>query len=77
MHEHNKCNHIYGFGSPHDGEGALRHCVICDVIYCEICKKEWGQSMARWAWYPSATTIYSYPPVWSTASNVPVTHAHG
>ena len=36
MHEHDVCEH------------ELKYCKICDVVYCENCKKEWKYYIA---WY--------------------------
>ena len=29
MHEHNECEH------------EIKYCKVCDICYCEKCKKEW------------------------------------
>ena len=51
MHEHYGCRH------------ELKHCEICDVIYCEKCGKEWGTHNhyhAKWIWNPYEVTISPY-----------------
>jgi hypothetical protein len=33
MHEHCECKH------------ELKHCPVCDVVYCTKCGKEWGKTV--------------------------------
>lgn len=40
-HNHCHCNH------------ELKHCEICDVVYCTKCSKEWKQDWAYTWTYPS------------------------
>ena len=43
-HEHCGCNHN------------LKHCRVCNVVYCTICGKEWGRNhyWNDYYWYTSA-----------------------
>lgn len=55
MHEHNACAHF------------LHYCAHCDVVYCTLCKREWGQR-------PWGVITYPWTTVTGTASdNVPYT----
>jgi hypothetical protein len=62
MHEHNIC-------LQHN----FKYCTICDIVYCENCKKEWVKK----------ATMYSitYNQPWITDGTVitldsPVSHTH-
>jgi hypothetical protein len=58
MHEHNVCEH------------EIKYCKVCDVVYCEKCKKQWysynityNQYSTTWigdGTYPGITTINSH-----------------
>lgn len=63
MHEH-ICKH------------ELKHCPVCDVVYCEKCGREWGKESIKW--YPY-TTYPNYPTItWSVDTGTPtaVSHVH-
>ena len=53
MHNHDKCKH------------ELKYCDICDVVYCEKCKKEWHKNTLTitspdTTWVPEHPFTYTY-----------------
>jgi len=71
MHDH-CCNHN------------LKHCPVCDVVYCDKCKKEWGQNKATPWWIYIPQTYYPYTITATSTDNVTGTsvvqddtHIHG
>ena len=59
MHEHNECEHKN-----------LKYCKKCDVVYCEDCKREWGNT----TW----TYTSSYPiPCDITYTDIPFSSYYG
>lgn len=54
MHEHNHCHH------------ELKHCSICNVVYCTKCGKEWGGTN----WYPYYPPLQPYTPYWTTTGDI-------
>jgi len=53
MHEHIQCKH-----------NNLKYCSICDVVYCEDCKKEWKSGIC-------IDCYYDRPDSGSTVSPIP------
>ena len=53
MHEHKQCKHN------------LKYCSICDIVYCEDCKKEWRDIPVCPSWdrptVPDVTGPYPFP----------------
>ena len=45
MHEHNNCEH------------ELKYCRVCDVVYCEKCRREWKKDGYTY-FYPQTTWAY-------------------
>ena len=62
MHNHCGCNHV------------LKHCKICDVVYCEKCGKEWKTQSYTWYSYPQLTyTTYGNI---TTCDGATTSHTH-
>jgi hypothetical protein len=73
MHDHHEhcCSH-----------SRLKYCPPCDVVYCQDCKREWGQPYDHWVypyrWYPYRVTwegdTYTNGGGWSiSATNISAT----
>ncbi len=69
------CKHVYMYGDARDGDSALSLCPHCNKVFCEVCKKEWGEKEIVYVpyqnpWYvpvtPYITPQYPFNPVWTT-----------
>lgn len=62
MHKHNHCHHN------------LKHCEICDVVYCTNCSKEWGRTKLYpyYTYYPNVT----WGEITVSSSTSPESHVH-
>jgi hypothetical protein len=56
VHEHSECKHEN-----------LKYCPICQVVYCEDCKKEWRDQVYT---YPYYYPIYPYTQPYITYKGV-------
>lgn len=49
MHEHIELNHAH----------VLLYCNVCDIVYCEGCKKEWKKDLPKWTYTTSPYVWYN------------------